>query len=120
MLAIVGLWVYTGYMLTNTLFMTKVTKSEVYFNQNGAYCWKSNNRPVPVDCVTASGVDQLPNFDLAKQKQACEESAAEAIKAYREFRASHGYSNEELFEMRAAFGQGKVVVDVFTREKIKL
>jgi len=46
--------------------------------------------------------------------------AAEHLKAYRESRAKHGYSEEELHEMRAAFGAGTTVTDIITGKKIKL
>ena len=47
--------------------------------------------------------------------------AKETAKAIEEFRAScTGPSEEDLFEMRAAFGTGTTVVDIFTGKKIKL
>lgn len=41
-----------------------------------------------------------------------------AIQQYIESRARTGYSDEERFEMRAAFGAGARVVDVFTGKTI--
>ena len=47
--------------------------------------------------------------------------AKETAKAIEEFRAScTGPSEEDLFEMRAAYGKGTTVVDIFTGKKIKL
>ena len=42
------------------------------------------------------------------------------IEAYKKYRAEHGYSEEELFEMRAAFGEEETVVNILTGEKIDL
>ena len=42
------------------------------------------------------------------------------LKAYRESMRNHQYSDEELFEMRAAFGEGATVVDVITGQQIPL
>ena len=51
-------------------------------------------------------------------RAARDEETAKVIEAYR---ASYtGPSEEELFEMRAAFGTGTTVVDVLTGKKIKL
>ena len=51
-------------------------------------------------------------------RAARDEETAKVIEAYR---ASYtGPSEEEMFEMRAAFGTGTTVVDIFTGKKIKL
>ena len=51
-------------------------------------------------------------------RAARDEETAKVIEAYR---ASYtGPSEEEMFEMRAAFGTGTKVVDIFTGKKIKL
>lgn len=51
-------------------------------------------------------------------RAARDEETAKAIEAYK---ASYtGPSEEEMFEMRAAFGTGTTVVDIFTGKKIKL
>ena len=51
-------------------------------------------------------------------RAARDEETAKVIEAYR---ASYtGPSEEEMFEMRAAFGTGTKVVDIFTVKKIKL
>ena len=51
-------------------------------------------------------------------RAARDEETAKVIEAYR---ASYtGPSEEEMFEMRAAFGTGTTVVDIFTVKKIKL
>ena len=51
-------------------------------------------------------------------KAECEK---EAMKAFEAYRANYtGPSEEELFEMRAAYGRGTTVVDVITGRKIKL
>lgn len=56
--------------------------------------------------------------DANATRKACEEETMKAIEAYR---ASYtGPSEEELFEMRAAYGKGTTVVDVITGKKIRL
>ena len=51
-------------------------------------------------------------------RTARDEETAKVIEAYR---ASYtGPSEEEMFEMRAAYGKGTTVVDIFTGKKIRL
>ena len=61
-------------------------------------------------------VSDLVNAEATKAE--CEKESMEAIENYR--RNYTGPSEEELFEMRAAFGTGTTVVDVLTDRKIKL
>jgi len=42
------------------------------------------------------------------------------LKRYIENRQKYGYSDEELFEMRASFGKDEEVVDIFTGQTIDL
>lgn len=48
------------------------------------------------------------------------EKDKKALEDYRERMKNHVYSAEEMFEMRAAFGEGETVVNVITGEKIQL
>ena len=50
----------------------------------------------------------------------CESCSGKAIAEYVAYREKHGYSEEELFEMRAAFGPGEKVVNVLTGQEIQL
>lgn len=59
-------------------------------------------------------------IDLEATATARQAETAKHLNAYRESRAKHGYSQEELHEMRAAFGTGSTVVDIITGKKIKL
>lgn len=52
--------------------------------------------------------------------EARDEENAKSIAAYKESRKAHGYSAEELHEMRAAFGEGARIVDALTGETITL
>jgi hypothetical protein len=49
-----------------------------------------------------------------------EQNDLDFLKQYVANRAKYGYSDEELFEMQAAFGPDEVVVDVFTGKTINL
>lgn len=61
-------------------------------------------------------VSNLVNAEATRE--VCQDETMKAIEAYR---ANYtGPSEEELFEMRAAYGRGTTVVDVLTGKKIKL
>ena len=69
--------------------------------------------------------DMLEKVAMVSDKVNVEATRAardeETAKVIEEFRASYtGPSEEELFEMRAAYGKGTTVVDIFTGKKIKL
>ena len=56
--------------------------------------------------------------NIEATRVARDEETANVIEAYR---ASYtGPSEEEMFEMRAAYGKGTTVVDIFTGKKIRL
>ena len=91
---------------------------EVHFDSaTGVYRWNSNNRIPPADCVTPYGIDTLPGFDLARTNQVRDEETSAFIDKYRAAMANHVYSDEEKWEMLAAFGPGKKIVNVFTGQE---
>lgn len=83
--------------------------------KNGIRYWKSNGAVIP-DWVYEEAYVECP----PEQKAAHKEGSARSIAAYKAQRAKTGYSDEELFEMRAAFGPGETVVDCLTGKTIKL
>jgi hypothetical protein len=96
-------------IFTKTEFKTTYT-SEAYTDDGGAtWCWVSNNRPVPLDACREYAIP----CDFFAQK-AAESAHLDAFMAA--YRASQPAtpSPEEQFELRAAFGSGKTVVDVVT------
>lgn len=60
------------------------------------------------------------NFNRENTEKALEKETQEFLKEYRKQQENHEYSLEELTEMRAAFGEGETVVDVFSGKKIEL
>jgi hypothetical protein len=63
----------------------------------------------------------LKNVALAFTKEKIMEGKdLEVLKRYIENRQKYGYSDEELFEMRASFGEDEEVVDIFTGQTIDL
>lgn len=94
---------------------------EIVFEPNGAVKWAKSGNYLPEECVElllhttfADKVD-VDVTTLARKVQ-----DAETIAKYREARKNYVPDDEELYEMRAAFGEGTTVVDVITGQRITL
>jgi len=83
--------------------------------------WTSNDR-VPFDDMLFDfltlGLIDRQEFEMSNQCQKNE--ARVSIAKYREAMKNHVPTGEELFEMRAAFGEGETVINVITGKKTKL
>lgn len=86
--------------------------------EDGIVRWKSNGRIPPDDLLELWHYAGC-TFDYHKSCQRRSAEEAEAIKEYTLQRKDYVPSDEELTEMRAAFGK-TVVVDAITGKKIKL
>lgn len=86
----------------------------------GVVTWRSNGRPPFDDMIAlfiALGVQGIDREATAAAKR---ESDRRGIAEYVAYRKQRGYSAEELAEMRAAFGPGETVVDIFTGDKTQM
>lgn len=86
---------------------------------DGAIKWKSNGHYLMDDYCE---VLEFGGFDFNRKATAVkrDEQNDKFIAEYKERMKNHVRSDEELAEMRSAFGAGAVVVDVITGEKIRL
>jgi len=94
---------------------TKQEMLEQSYLKNGAYHWLSN------DAVISPSLWKEYGWGDAPKEQASEYSAytRAVIESYRSSRKNYIPSREEQFEMRAAHGPGKILVDVFTGQRFK-
>lgn len=87
--------------------------SDAYTEDGGqTWRWTTNNAPCPLDACQEYGIPCNP----ALQKRAIEKHMDEVIARYKATQPAEP-SAEEQYEMRAAFGPGKEVVDVITGRK---
>jgi hypothetical protein len=86
---------------------------------DGVVRWNSNGKVPPQDLLELWAYVGF-NFSLERSMEVRDAEQSEFFKQYREERANQGYSQEQLFEMRAAFGAGATVVNAITGEKITL
>jgi hypothetical protein len=86
-----------------------------YLDAAGIYRWHSNDAVPFADMLTDAGVS-ADTIERCVTVRRAEDTAA--IQRYREARRNRAPEQraEEMFEMRAAFGPGEKVVDVFTGE----
>lgn len=94
---------------------------EIFFGADGVVRWNSNGRVMPRDCREILSYTAYRDlYDEHASAEAQEKEDAESIRKYIESRKNRGYSAEERAEMRAAFGAGTKVVDIFTGKVVSL
>lgn len=89
--------------------------SPAIVEDDGAIKWESNNRYLmedTMDRIIANGFSEFSREETSRKREI---QNKEFIAQYR-----HSPSQEELVEMRAAYGEGTVVVDVISGERIVL
>lgn len=76
--------------------------------------WESNDAVVPDDIIEAT------DWQFKAEHMAARDAQTTAfLTEYRERMANHVPSDEEMFEMRAAFGPGEEVVNVITGQRYR-
>jgi hypothetical protein len=98
--------------------MTKDYRNEFYIDNNDVVRWNSNDQVPFDDTLTDFLVAGLIVQENVLRSMTARKAEAEiAIQKYVENRKKYGYSDEEKFEMKAAFGDEEVV-DIFTEKVV--
>ena len=92
-------------------------QEKAYQDENGVWRWQSNDRVPPEDVLEKWN---LSDDIMQKCLETKDQETHEFLAKYREQMKNHVPSDEEIFEMRAAFGPGATVVNVITGKKINL
>lgn len=101
-------------------------KNDFYIDETNAEFgpvvrWLSSDRIPFVDKLAEFFVDGLIDSTVLHNSATAHKiEQAASIQEYIESRKNVGYTDEEKFEMRAAFGAGETVVNIFTGEVITL
>jgi len=95
--------------------LRKDFQTETYVGKNGELRWKSNDAVIGLDTFKSACVEAP-----ATQQAEYEQDVKKAVAEYRKAKENYQYSPEELFEMKAAFGEGTTVIDILTGKKTKL
>lgn len=100
------------------------TKEKFYtdasVDENGVVTWNSNGNVPPEDILEFWEYVGITGFNREASDAERERQTNEFLTAYRKQQENHKPSQEELYEMRAAFGEGTTVVNVITGKEIKL
>lgn len=86
---------------------------------DGAIRWKNNGHYLMDDLCEKLEYAGY-NFSREATRVARDKQDSEFVRAYRERMKNHKYSEEEIFEMQAAFGKGTKVVNAITGQTIQL
>ena len=95
----------------------RVDNDELRTNMNGGAFWSESGNYVPEHIIELLTYVDFP-FDPEETRRAREAQHDIILENYR--KNYQGPSEEELIEMRAAFGTGVTVVDVITGQEISL
>jgi hypothetical protein len=93
--------------------------SEAKVDGDGVVRWMSNGAVPPEDILESWASLGLP-FDIVQSKAARKRDLAFILADYRKAQKGRKPSAEEMFEMRANFEPGTVVVDVITGRRTRL
>ena len=92
--------------------------ADMDIDEYGVARWKSNGNCPPDDFLEKLEYAGVSIIDYERTREESERQTAASIAAYKANRKP--MTEEELFEARAAFGAGTVIVDVITGERITL
>ena len=99
------------------VMQARVDNDEIRTNANGGAFWNCSGGYLPADCAEILSYTNFP-FSLKETSRAREAQMDEFLENYR--RNYKGPSDEELAEMREAFGPDTTVVNAITGTEIRL
>jgi len=100
-------------------YQKKAESGEILLDDNNAAYWKSSGNYLPQDSAEIL-LHTSFKFDYENTLLAAKKQTEGFIEDYKKRMANYKPDEEELVEMRAAFGEGATVVNVFTGQSIKL
>ena len=99
--------------------LNRYENGEIIIELDGAAKWLTNENYIPDDYCEIMEAAEIPfSREVTKEKRGIQTD--KYLEEYRERNKNRVYSAEELYEMRAAFGEEAEIVDVLTGEKIDL
>ena len=96
-----------------------LTTDEYHLGREGEIRWNSSDNIVPSDILEMAVVDGTISIEVRNRTEAVRVVEDEIfLRNYINFRQKHGYSEEELMEIDAEFGDDEPV-DIFTGREIR-
>lgn len=105
---------------TKDRWSSKDFLSNAIVEEDGAIKWESNGRYLMKDTMENVIANGFNEFSVEATNRKRDAQNSRFIQEYKERTEKVGYSNEEIQEMRNAFGKGAKVVDVLTGKVIEL
>lgn len=98
-----------------------LAEKEYHLGPKGEVRWDSSDNIVPSDILEMAVVDGTIDISVRNRTEEVREVEDEIfLKNYINFRQKHGYSEEELMEINAEFGDDEdEPVDIFTGREIR-
>lgn len=93
--------------------------NDAYLDNFNIPHWKSNDH-IPMSDMLKKWKYLNKEFDYELSLEKHNEQTHEEIEQYKNRMKNYVPSEEELYEMRCAFGKGTEVVDIFTGQKINI
>jgi hypothetical protein len=109
-----GLW---GHVITEVENLVEKFESDATVT-DGVVRWNSNDSVPPLDILKLWQHVGKP-FDFAKSDATRAAETAAFLAEYRRLNTGRKRSAEEMFELRAGFGEGAKVVDVVTGDPVR-
>jgi hypothetical protein len=97
----------------------RAKKNECYMDATGVFRWKSNDSIISPDICVETFVARIPAFNAELQAREYALNMAIFITQYRAAEATRKVTMEERYEMTAAFGFDKTVVNVLSGRKTR-
>lgn len=94
-------------------------KTEAIVEEDGAIRWISSGNYIPDDYCEKLEYGGY-NFSREATRIKKDEQQSKSAEEYRKSMKNYKPSEEELYEMRCAFGEGVEIVDIITGQKIYL
>lgn len=86
-----------------------------YVNDTPVIRWKSNDNIPPKECLYAFlHLGYVTEYEVENSLEVHEIELIEKLNVYKERMKNYVHSPEEIYEMKAAFGEGTKVVNVIT------
>jgi len=96
-----------------------LAEKEYHLGPKGEVRWNSSDNIVPSDILEMAVVDGTIDISVRNRTEEVRKVEDEIfLKNYINFRQKHGYSEEELMEINAEFGDDEPV-DIFTGREIR-
>jgi hypothetical protein len=96
------------------------SEQHLFDMNDGVPKWLTNRHVIPQDFIEENFINKLPMFSQFNTDLTRDMQNRDLLEAYRKRMKNHKPDDEEMYEMRAAFGRGTTVVNAITGKRTRL